>query len=55
MTGLVVSAEVSIMAVNHWRHPQTELTARMCADCGYTEFHAKNSQAIWEDWSKQNH
>ncbi len=32
----------------------SDLTASICADCGFTEFYATNPTAVWEEWRKQN-
>lgn len=32
----------------------TGFTSSICGACGYTEFHATDHKAVWDEWRKQN-
>ena len=32
----------------------SDLSASVCADCGYTEFHAASPEKLWQEWHQHN-
>jgi predicted nucleic-acid-binding Zn-ribbon protein len=56
MTDLVVSGEPYVCVKITWSTNVgvTQFLAQMCADCGYTEFYAKDPETVWEEWAKEN-